>query len=166
MIYYLFHTHIAFSLARLIFMMNLISINSLCEIGLNIILSCSVQDPQSDQTIGRAHRRGRLYYLDFLCLCQQQFESQSCWRSFICGRSVTQMPRSYLRVMSKAYFIVELLDKFFLFYLYVQTVSWQNTYLLIIVYPRSLIFFIGFILTSGAQLQFHLGRVFILCQLC
>ena len=49
--------------------MNLISISSLCEIGLIVTFDYfpfSLQDPQSGQTIGRAQRRGRLYHLDFL----------------------------------------------------------------------------------------------------
>jgi len=40
-----------------------------CENGLIITfnyITCSVQDPQSGQTIGRAHMRTRLYHLDFL----------------------------------------------------------------------------------------------------
>jgi len=48
--------------------MNLISISSLCEIGLIVTFdyfTCSVQDSQSGQTIGRAHRRGRQYHLNF-----------------------------------------------------------------------------------------------------
>ena len=37
----------------------------ICDGNLTL-LDLFVQDPQSGQTIGRAHRRGRLYHLDFL----------------------------------------------------------------------------------------------------
>jgi len=59
---------------------NLISISSLCEFSLIVTFdyfTCSVQGPQSGQMIGRAHRREKMYHLDFLLVPVSSNSSQS-----------------------------------------------------------------------------------------
>jgi len=74
-----------------------------------------MQDSQSAQTIGRAHRRGRLYHL-VLHIPVSSNSSHSLAGVVLSAADLSHKCLGYIsETRLKTYFIVELLDKFFSF---------------------------------------------------